>query len=134
MNPKPDTRYKNRAWQSREDTRFYCNVCNTYFLPSLIITDGTPRNEVQFLCRTQTIDAVEKYFFQNNIRVLTKKNKNIIQKGGLKAIRNDVFLKDLETKPTLISNILQYTPINLMRNLIDGTNIEKGDLLFNQWK
>jgi hypothetical protein len=133
MNPKPDTRYKNRAWQSREDTRIYCNVCNTYFLPSLIITDGMPKNEVQFLCRTQTIDAVEKYFFQNNIRVLTKKNKNIIQKGGLKAIRNDVFLKDLEKKPTLISNILQYTPINLMRNLIDGTNNEKGDLLFNQW-
>jgi hypothetical protein len=77
MNPKLDTRYKNRAWQAREDTRFYCKVCNTYFLPSLIISDGTPKNEVQFLCRTQTIDAIEKYFFEKNTRVLTKKTKTL---------------------------------------------------------
>jgi hypothetical protein len=134
MNPKLDTQYKNRAWQSREDTRFYCSLCSTYFLPSLIISDGTPKNEVQFLCRTQTIDAIEKYFSESNVKVLTRKNKNIIQKGGLKAIKNDVFLKDLDKKPTLISNMLQYTPINLIKNLIDGTNVEKGDLLFDQWK
>jgi hypothetical protein len=134
MNPKLDRRYKNRAWQAREDTRFYCKACNTYFLPSLIISDGTPKNEVQFLCRTQTIDAIEKYFFEKNIRVLTKKNKNIIQKDGLKAIKNDIFLKDLDERPTLISNMLQYTPINLIKNLIDGSNVEKGDLLFDQWK
>jgi hypothetical protein len=30
--------------------------------------------------------------------------------------------------------MLQYTPINLIKNLIDGTNVEKGDLLFNQWE
>jgi hypothetical protein len=133
MNPKPDTRYRNISWQFREDTRFYCNECNTYFLPSLIISDGTPKNEVQFLCRTQTIDTIEKYFSKKDIRVLTRKNKNIVQKGSLKAIRNDVFLKDLEKKPTLISNMLQYTPINLIKNLIDGTNVEKEDLLFDQW-
>jgi hypothetical protein len=79
MNPKPDTRYKNISWQFREDTRFYCNECNTYFLSSLIISDGTPKNEVQFLCRTQTIDTIEKYFFENTIRVLTKRSKNIVQ-------------------------------------------------------
>jgi hypothetical protein len=134
MNPKLDTRYKNRAWQAREDTRFYCEVCNTYFLPSLIISDGTPKNEVQFLCRTQTIDAIEKFFFKKSIRVLTKKRKNIIQKNSLMAIKNDVLLKDLEERPTLISNMLQYTPINLIKNLIDGSNVEKGDLLFDQWK
>jgi hypothetical protein len=49
----------------------------------------------------------------------------------MKAIKNDVFLKDLEKKPTLISNMLQYTPINLIKNLIDGTNVEKEDLLFD---
>jgi hypothetical protein len=39
----------------------------------------------------------------------------------------------MELKPTLISNMLQYTPINLIPNLIDGSNVEKGDLLFGKW-
>jgi hypothetical protein len=134
MHPKPDTKFKNKASQYREDTRVCCRECNSYFLPSLVISDGTPRNEVQFLCRVQTIDTIEKYFLQNNIRVLTKKNENIMRKGDLRAIKNDVYLKDLEKRPALISNLLQYTPINLMGNLIDGTNVEKGDVLFNQWK
>jgi hypothetical protein len=129
-NPNPDVRYKNRAWQVRKDTRIYCSACNTCFLPALVIADGTPKNEVQFLCRTQTIDAIEEYFLQNNVRVLTRRRENIIQEGNLRAIKNDVLLKNLEEKPTLISNMLQYTPINLMKNLIDGTNVEKGDLLF----
>jgi hypothetical protein len=134
MNPKPDQRYKSRAYQYREDTRVYCHNCGTYFLPSLIISDGTPKNEVQFLCRVQTIDAVEKYFALKNVGVLTKKRKNIIQKNNFKAIKNDVFIKDLDSRPTLITNIIQYTPFNLIMNLIDGKNVEKGDLLFNEWK
>jgi hypothetical protein len=134
MNPKVDQRYKNRARQYREDTRVYCGNCGTWFLPSLIISDGTPKNEVQFLCRVQTIDAVEKYFSQKNMMVLTKNKQNIIQKGNIWAIKNDVFIKDLDEKPTLITNIVQYTPFNLMMNLIDGTNVAKGDLLFNEWR
>jgi hypothetical protein len=134
MNPHPDQRYKNRAYQYREDTRVYCNNCGIYFLPSLIISDGTPKNEVQFLCRVQTINAVEKYFSRKNINVLTKNRKNIIQRGNLRAIKNDVFIKDLDEKPALITNIIQYTPFNLIMNLIDGTNVEKEDLLFNEWK
>jgi hypothetical protein len=130
MNPRPDQRYKNRAHQYREDTRVYCNNCGIYFLPSLVISDGTPKNEVQFLCRTQTIDAVEKYFSRRNINVLTKNRKNIIQEGGLKAIKNDVSIKDLDKKPTLITNIIQYTPFNLIINFINGANVEKGELLF----
>jgi hypothetical protein len=133
VNPKPDQKYKNRAQQYREDTRICCNSCGTYFIPSLIISDGTPKNEVQFLCRVQTIDAVEEYFSQKR-RVLTKNKNNIIQNGNLRAIKNDVFIKDLDEKPTLITNIIQYTPFNLIMNLIDGTNVEKGDLLFNEWK
>jgi hypothetical protein len=73
---------------------------------------------------------VETYFVKKGAYVLTRKKSNIIQKEGLKAIRNDVFLKDLEEKPTLVVNIAQYTPINLLFNLVDGTNVEKGDLLF----
>jgi len=70
--PKPDTRYKNKAHQSRNDTRVFCCNCNSYFLPSLVISDGTPKNEVQFLCRVQTIEAVEKYMLSKNTKVLTK--------------------------------------------------------------
>jgi len=36
-------------------------------------------------------------------------------------------------KPTLIANMLQYTPANLVINLMDGTNIEKGDVLYGWW-
>jgi hypothetical protein len=134
MNPKPDQQYKSRAHQYREDTRVCCNNCGTYFIPSLIISDGTPKNEVQFLCRVQTIDAVEKHFSRKSVRVWTKNKDNIVQRGSLKAIKNDVYIKDLDEKPTLITNIVQYTPFNLIMNLIDGTNVGKGDLLFNEWK
>ena len=132
MNPKPDQRFLNRSIQFREDTRVCCSNCGKYFLPSLVISDGTPRNEVQFLCRTQTINAVEKHLFKKNILVLTMNKSNIIQKGNLKAIKNDVYIKDLCEKPTLISNMIQYTPFKYIMNLIDGSNVQKGDLLFDQ--
>ena len=133
-NPKPDPLFKNRGYQYRNYTRVFCNNCSSYFLPSLIISDGTPKNEVQFLCRSQTIEAVEKYFFSKKIKVLTTNRRNIVQKGNLKAIKNDVYIKDLDKKPTLITNIVQYTPLNLIMNLIDGSNVAKGDLLFDEWK
>jgi len=133
-NPRPDNSFKDRAEQYRNDTRVCCSNCDTYFLPSLIISDGTPKNEVQFLCRVQTIDAVEKYFVIKRKRVLTKNKSNILQKGNLRGIKNDVYIKDLEEKPTLITNIIQYTPFNLIANLLDGTNVGKGDLLFDEWK
>jgi len=132
-NPRPDQRFRNRAYQFREDTRIFCYNCNTYFIPSLVVADGSPKNEVQLLCRAQTIDAIEKFLLQKNIRALTKKRKNIIQIGNQRAIKNDVYLKDLEEKPTLITNMVQYTPLKYIMNLVDGTNVEKGDLLFNEW-
>ena len=133
MNPKPDPRFSHRARQYREDTRVYCETCDSYFLPSLVISDGTPKNEVQFLCRSQTIEEIENYFRKKNMYVLTRRKKNIVQKGNLRAIKNDVYIKDLEEKPTLITNMVQYTPFKYIANLIDGTNVEKGDLLFNAW-
>jgi len=132
--PRPDTWYKNKAHQFRNDTRVFCHNCNSYFLPSLVISDGTPQNEVQFLCRVQTIDAVERYMLSKNTKVLTKKKSNIVYKNKLRAIKNDISIMDLEEKPTLITNIIQYTPINLIMNFIDGTNAEKGDLLFDEWR
>jgi hypothetical protein len=82
----------------------------------------------------QTIDAVEKYMVTKNIKVLTKKKSNIVYKDRFRAIKNDVSIMDLEERPTLITNIIQYTPYNLIPNFIDGSNIEKGDFLFNEWR
>jgi hypothetical protein len=45
-------------------------------------------------------------------------------------ILNDVYLYHLEEKPTLITNLIQYTPLNLIPNIIGGSNVEKGDMLF----
>jgi len=132
--PKPDPMYKNPAHQYRNDTRVYCHNCDTYFLPSLVISDGTPKNEVQFLCRVQTINAVEYFMLSKNINVLTREKSNIVYKGKSRAIKNDVSIMDLEEKPTLITNIIQYTPFHLIMNFIDGTNVKKGDLLFDEWK
>jgi len=133
-NPKTDIRFKNKAYQYRNDTRAFCYNCNTFFLPSLIISDGTPIKEVQFLCRVQTIEAVENYMLSKKVNVLTKDKKNIVYKEKLRAVKNDIAIMDLEEKPTLITNIVQYTPFRLISNFIDGSNIEKNDLLFNEWK
>ena len=133
-NPVPDTMFKSRSFQYRNDTRIYCRICFTFFLPSLVISDGTPVNEVQFLCRAQTIDAVEKYFWSKNEKVLTKKKSNIVLYNNLRAIKNDVSINSLKQKPALVTNIIQYTPFKQILNFIDGTNIEKGDLLFDEWK
>ena len=132
-NPVSDIEFKSRAFQFRNDARVYCQFCSTFFLPSLVISDGTPFNEVQFLCRAQTIDAVEKYMLLKSIKVLTKKKSNIVSNGNFRAIKNDVSIISLKKKPTLITNIIQYTPFKQIFNFIDGTNAEKGDLLFDEW-
>jgi ssDNA-binding Zn-finger/Zn-ribbon topoisomerase 1 len=137
-NPKPDKTFNNRSKQFREDTRVFCHECGTYFLPALVISDGTPKNEVQFLCRVQTANAIEKFYRNTGKTVLSKNKKNLVEKTiegkTVKAIRNDVSLKELSAKPTLVSNLLQYTPANLALNLIDGTNIKKGDVLYGKWQ
>jgi len=157
LNPRPDPLFKNVMQQYREDTRVFCNECETYFLPALVIVDGTPKNEVQFLCRIQTMNAIEGYYQNKGIKVLSKKNANIINKEvdnitktvqnvtssfkdrllknkkiTVTGIKNDVLLKEMEEKPTLITNLIQYTPANIVLNLIEGTNVKNGDLLFGQ--
>jgi hypothetical protein len=137
-NPKTDTTFKNRAEQYREDTRVFCHECSTCFLPALVIVDGTPKNEVQFLCRTQTVNAIEEFYRNKGKDVLSKKKENVMIREAegktLRAIRNDVSLKQLSAKPALVSNLLQYTPANLALNLIDGSNYQKGDVLFGAWQ
>ena len=132
-NPKPDQEYRNKGHQIREDTRVCCSECGEYFIPALVIADGTPKNEVQFLCRMQTVNAIETYFLDKGQQVLSQNKGNVFKNGKIITIRNDVELKQLESKPTLISNMLQYTQMNLLPNLLDGTNVEKGDMLFGKW-
>jgi hypothetical protein len=133
--PKSDSRFASLVKQARNDTRVCCSDCDTWFLPALIIADGTPKNEVQFLCHNQTMNAVEKYFMERGKQVLTKKRGNVLTDSatGNKAVTNDVPLDEMSQKPTLIANMLQYTPANLAINLMDGTNIEKGDVLYGWW-
>jgi ssDNA-binding Zn-finger/Zn-ribbon topoisomerase 1 len=131
-NPKPDPVFKNKRHQMREDTRVSCPECGKYFLPALVIADGNPKNEVQFLCRMQTVNAVENFFLKKGRNVLSKNKNNITREDRFITIRNDVELKQLESKPTLISNMLQYTPVNLISNLIDGSNVKNGDILFGK--
>jgi hypothetical protein len=137
-NSTPDSTFKSRKKQYREDTRAFCHECKTYFLPALVIVDGTPKNEVQFLCRTQTNNSIEVFYRKSGKDVLAAKSENILRKEAgvrtLRAIRNDVMLAEMSAKPTLISNLLQYTPANLVLNLIDGSNLQKGDVLFGAWQ
>ena len=56
------------------------------------------------------------------------------EKGILKGIKNDVLLKEIEEKPSLICNLLQHTPSDIAPNLIDGSNAVKGDVLYGMWK
>jgi ribosomal protein L32 len=132
--PKHDAQFKNLAEQYRQDTRICCRQCGEYFLPSLIITDGTPKNQVQHLCRVQIIHALESFYkemFKKN--VLTTNKRNIVQYENTKNIWNDVLLEELTPKPTLVSNLLQYSPANCIINLVEGVNIKKGDFLFGGW-
>ena len=157
LNPRPDPGYRDKSRQYREDTRVYCTECKTYFLPSIVIVDGTPKNECQFLCRIQTMNAIEDYYSKKGIKVLSRKESNIVEwdandiktqnesssstaqlfkpktkkvKKIVHGIRNDVLIKEMEDKPTLISNLIQYTPSNIVINLIEGTNVRNRDLLF----
>jgi len=132
--PKSDNRFSSRGEQARGDTRIFCFDCETWFLPALVIADDTPKNEVQFLCRNQTMDAIERFFLKSGKKVLTENRANIlVDSGGLKAVKNDILLSEMEQKPALIANMLQYTPANLALNLLDGTNVEKGDVLYGWW-
>jgi hypothetical protein len=75
--------------------------------------------------KTITVKKVHKSYHK------TKKNK--LSKDNVTAIRNDVFIKDMEEKPTLITNLLQYTPANIVMNVIDGSNFREKDVLVGVW-
>jgi len=139
QNPTPDPTYKSRRLQYQLDTRVMCVECKVFFLPALIISDGTPRNEHQMICRSQTIREVCVFMRETTrIDVLWMKNENILDDvrddgTAVRAWRNDVDAKVLKKRPGLFSNMLQYTPANLMLDFISRKNLEKEEPLFGAW-
>ena len=130
-NPVRNEKFRSRMDQLRNETAVCCSDCGTYFVPSLIIIHKEPKHEIQFLCRMQTIQAVERFFFGKfGNRVLSRKSKNRIEKDGKKYILNDVLLSQLAERPALILNLLQYSPANLQQNMIAGENVKRADILF----
>ena len=67
--------------------------------------------------------------------MLTRNSANVLvdPANGFKVVKNDVALGDMAEKPTLIANMIQYAPANLALNLMDGSNAEKGDILYD-WR
>jgi hypothetical protein len=102
------------------------------------------------------MNAIENYYHKKGIKVLSERKENIVKKGEtnisktaknaklsfvdqlfkktnkkvISGIKNDVLLKEMEEKPALISNLIQYTPANIVLSLIEGNNVKNGDLLF----
>ncbi|MDR2535503.1 MAG: hypothetical protein LBD29_05655 [Treponema sp.] len=83
--------------------------------------------------KTAQIDNEAKDNFVSSIFYSKSDTKGTVKKV-VKGLGNDIFLKDLEAAPTLICNMLYYTPPNLILNLIDGTNTAKKDVLFGLWQ
>lgn len=131
--PPPDNRLGRRE-QMREDTRFRCKKCRAIFLPTLVVVDGRPVTEFQYLCRIQTAHAIERYLWESTGRpVLTRNPASVMRRAGQQAIANDVCLGDLRARPTLIANMLQYTPPQFVRSLITGANLQRPEPLYGAW-
>lgn len=127
--------FYDRKTQLRKDTSVSCFNCGNYFLPALVIVDGTPKNEYQFLCRMQTIDAIEDYLFTSlKLSVLTKNSINMVKNKDEIYVINDVDIRNLKLKPTLITNMIQYTPFDLILNFVNSSNIQTKDPLFGNRK
>ena len=139
MNPVPDPKFKNRKEQHATDTRVKCVECGDFFLPALIIADGSPRVEHQMICRMQTVREVGVYMRASfQLDVLMYRKDNIMEKlengKSWRSWRNDVNIANLKQRPGLLTNFLQYTPAPLMLDFISGRNLEIPQPLYGAWK
>jgi hypothetical protein len=139
QNPTPDPKYKNRTKQLLNDTRVKCKECNKYFLPALIVSDGSPQVEHQLICRMQTCNEVAIFMkreFQQEVLMWNK--NNILSKKEkyteYRAWRNDVDSAKLKQRQGLFTNFLQYTPAPLMLDFISRRNLEIEEPLYGVWK
>jgi len=137
MNPTPDPRFKSKQEQYALDTRVQCKECNDYFLPALIVTDGSPKNECQLICRSQTMREVVVFMQESySLRVLTMKKENILthpEDPNKRAWRNDVDARLLKTRQTLFTNFLQYTPAPNILNFITRKNLTLQEPMYGAW-
>ncbi|MDX2470967.1 MAG: hypothetical protein QNL04_10375 [SAR324 cluster bacterium] len=125
---------KTRQSKASQNARVHCLNCKTWFLPALIISDGTPTQQIEFLCRSQTIDAIELYMAKKGKSVLRKNNVNkMTNNDGLKAIANDLDYEDLLEYPTLLVNLMQYTPFNLVMSFLQRKNLQTREPLCGVW-
>jgi hypothetical protein len=132
LNPRPDPLFKNKMRQYREDTRIFCNECKTYFLPALVISDGTPKSEVQFLCRIQTMNAIEDYYQKKGIRVLSRREANIVKKENenvTKTVQSGNSSGHINFMDRLLKKELPHKKIN--RKTVSGI---KNDVLLKEWR
>jgi hypothetical protein len=130
--PIPDPFYGDMRSQYKHDTRMYCVECGTYFLPALVIADGYPRNESQFLCRAQTIESIEQFYASNyNRKVLTKDSQKIKFPDETFGIRMNIHLAEMFERPGLVSNLLQYSPAQHIIDLSNDEHLIKDDSLYN---
>jgi hypothetical protein len=139
QNPIPDPKFISRNQQYSLDTRVMCIECNTYFLPALIVSDGSPKVEHQMICRMQTVREVAVYMkMEFKIQVLMYNENNVLkrkQKGKEeRAWRNDVDAAKLKQKQGLFTNFLQYTPAPLMLDFLSRKNLELEEPLYGVWK
>jgi hypothetical protein len=99
-----------------------------------VICCGSPRSEVQDLCRVQTVFAIEKFFLDQDKEVLTRNPRNIkVNDKGMRAIINDVYIDHLRERPSLIANLVKHTPPRLVPSFISAKNISNKTLLFGLW-
>ena len=119
------------AQQLRQDVRVACKQCGAYFLPALVISDGTPKSETQFLCRTQVIEEIETALPRP---ALTKRRANILTNAeGRKAILNDVLRHELDPYPGLVVNFIQYMPAPHIIEFVTEQNVEAKQVLYGMW-
>ena len=115
----------------REDTSIMCK-CNNRFNPSLLIMDATTKEETQFLCRMQTIDAIEKFYLKEFNRDVLTRDKGKIKRYPNKevAISSNILIDELALKPTLVTNYIQYSTAPHILKFLDSDN--KNQLLYGQ--
>lgn len=118
----------------RQDTRMQCKKCCQRFFPALVVVEGTPQHEVQFLSRAQTVAAIEQHYHREGKSVLTRNKANLLQHQNHFAFRCDIDIRRLAPFPTLSFNYLQYCTPEAMAAFIHRQNLHQVLPIFGQWR
>ena len=96
---------------------------------NLVRTDG-----FRMRCLSEDKEDLKMNFLADMFISVPSSDYDNHNKKILKGIKNDILLRELEERPTLLANLLQYTPTNLIPTLINGANFVKNDMLFGVWQ